>query len=105
MAMGMVGNSGRTTRLVAPNSPSDTVKANTAAESVARATIGQSTVNQTCRGAAPNEAAAWDAYHHQDLEDHETCAKKLGITVANSYKRVSRAQAYLRLYLQEQADD
>jgi len=52
----------------------------------------------------PNEAAAWDAYHHQDLEDHETCAKKLGITVANSYKRVSRAQAYLRLYLQELAD-
>jgi|GEM_PF-816802 RNA polymerase sigma-70 factor (ECF subfamily) len=53
----------------------------------------------------PNEAAAWDAYHHQDLEDHETCAKQLSITVANSYKRVSRAQAYLRLYLQEQADD
>lgn len=52
----------------------------------------------------PNEAEAWDAYHHQDLEDHETCAKKLGITVANSYKRVSRAQAYLRLYLQEQAE-
>lgn len=49
----------------------------------------------------PNEAGAWDAYHHQDLEDHETCAKKLGITVANSYKRVSRAQAYLRRYLQE----
>ena len=49
----------------------------------------------------PNEAGAWDAYHHQDLEDHEACAKKLGITVANSYKRVSRAQAYLRRYLQE----
>jgi RNA polymerase sigma factor (sigma-70 family) len=49
----------------------------------------------------PNEAGAWDAYHHQDLEDHEACAKKLGISVANSYKRVSRAQAYLRRYLQE----
>ncbi len=53
----------------------------------------------------PNEAAAWDAYHHQDLEDHETCAKHLSITVANSYKRVSRAQAYMRLYLQELMDD
>ena len=53
----------------------------------------------------PNEAGAWDAYHHQDLEDHEACAKKLGITVANSYKRVSRAQAYLRRYLQELMDD
>ncbi len=53
----------------------------------------------------PNEAGAWDAYHHQDLEDHEACAKKLGITVANSYKRVSRAQAYLRRYLQELVDD
>ncbi len=52
----------------------------------------------------PNEAGAWDAYHHQDLEDHEACAKKLGITVANSYKRVSRAQAYLRRYLQELMD-
>ena len=49
----------------------------------------------------PNEAGAWDAYHHQDLEDHEACAKKLGITVANSYKRVSRAQAFMRRYLQE----
>jgi RNA polymerase sigma-70 factor (ECF subfamily) len=53
----------------------------------------------------PNEAGAWDAYHHQDLEDHEACAKKLGITVANSYKRVSRAQAYLRRYLQELMDE
>lgn len=52
----------------------------------------------------PNEAAAWDAYHHQDMEDHETCAKHLGITVANSYKRVSRAQAYLRRYLLELED-
>lgn len=53
----------------------------------------------------PNEAAAWDAYHHQDMEDHEACAKHLGITVANSYKRVSRAQAYLRRYLVELQSD
>lgn len=53
----------------------------------------------------PNEAAAWDAYHHQDMEDHEECAKHLGITVANSYKRVSRAQAYLRRYLLEQDEE
>lgn len=49
----------------------------------------------------PNEAAAWDLYHHQDVEDHVQCAKQLGITVANSYKRVSRAQAYMRVYLME----
>ena len=49
----------------------------------------------------PNEAAAWEAYHHLDMEDHEACAKHLGITVANSYKRVSRAQAHLRLFLME----
>ena len=49
----------------------------------------------------PNEASAWEAYHHLDLEDHEACAKHLGITVANSYKRVSRAQAHLRLFLME----
>lgn len=49
----------------------------------------------------PNEAGAWDLYHHQDVEDHEECARILGISVANSYKRVSRAQAYLRLYLIE----
>lgn len=47
----------------------------------------------------PKEAGAWDLYHHQDVEDHEECARRLGITVVNSYKRVSRAQAYLRLYL------
>lgn len=47
----------------------------------------------------PNEAAAWDLYHHQDVEDHEECARRLEITVSNSYKRVSRAQAYLKLYL------
>lgn len=51
----------------------------------------------------PNEAAAWNAYHHLDMEDHEACAKHLGITVANSYKRVSRAQAHMRLYLMELA--
>jgi RNA polymerase sigma-70 factor (ECF subfamily) len=49
----------------------------------------------------PNEAAAWDLYHHQDVEDHAECARLLKITVANSYKRVSRAQAWLKLYLLE----
>jgi RNA polymerase sigma-70 factor (ECF subfamily) len=49
----------------------------------------------------PNEAKAWDLYRHQDVEDHNECARILGITVANSYKRVSRAQAYLKVYLLE----
>lgn len=49
----------------------------------------------------PNEAAAWDLYHHQDVDDHEAVAKALGITVVNSYKRVSRAQAWLKLYILE----
>ena len=49
----------------------------------------------------PNEAAAWDLYHHQDVEDHNECARILTISVANSYKRVSRAQAYMKLYLLE----
>lgn len=49
----------------------------------------------------PNEAAAWDLYHHQDLDDHEEVARSLGITVVNSYKRVSRAQAWLKLYILE----
>lgn len=49
----------------------------------------------------PKEAGAWDLYHHQDVEDHEECARLLQITVVNSYKRVSRAQAYLKLYLRE----
>lgn len=49
----------------------------------------------------PNEAAAWDLYHHKDVEDHEQCAKQLSISVVNSYKRVSRAQAFLRRYLIE----
>ncbi len=47
----------------------------------------------------PNEAVAWDLYHHQDVDDHQECARILNISVANSYKRVSRAQASLRLYL------
>jgi len=46
----------------------------------------------------PNEAAAWDLYHHRDMDDHQEVAKRLGITVANSYKRVSRGQAYLKVY-------
>lgn len=49
----------------------------------------------------PNEASAWKLYHHDDLEDHEAVAEKLQISVANSYKRVSRAQAWLRVYLLE----
>ena len=49
----------------------------------------------------PNEASAWDLYHHQDVEDHQACADQLGISVANSYKRVSRAQAWLKSYLLE----
>ena len=50
----------------------------------------------------PNEAAAWDLYHHQDVDDHAEVARLMGITVANSYKRVSRAQGWLKLYLLEQ---
>ncbi len=49
----------------------------------------------------PNEAAAWDLYHHQDMDDHEAVARELGISVVNSYKRVSRAQAWLKLYVLE----
>lgn len=49
----------------------------------------------------PNEAAAWDLYHHQDLDDHTEVARLMGITVVNSYKRVSRAQAWLKLYVLE----
>lgn len=49
----------------------------------------------------PNEAAAWNLYHHEDVVDHEHCARVLNISVANSYKRVSRAQAWLKLYLLE----
>ncbi len=49
----------------------------------------------------PNEAAAWQLYHHEDLDDHVAVAKALEISVVNSYKRISRAQAHLRLYLLE----
>lgn len=49
----------------------------------------------------PKEAGAWELYHHQDVEDHEECARRLQITVVNSYKRVSRAQAWLKMYLLE----
>jgi RNA polymerase sigma-70 factor (ECF subfamily) len=56
------------------------------------------------RAEHPNEAAAWDLYHHQDLDDHDAVARELGITVVNSYKRISRAQARLRLYLLELRD-
>jgi RNA polymerase sigma-70 factor, ECF subfamily len=52
-----------------------------------------------------NEAIAWDAYHHQDFDDHDAVARLLGISVANSYKRISRAGAHLRLYLLELRDD
>jgi RNA polymerase sigma-70 factor (ECF subfamily) len=51
------------------------------------------------------EAEAWDLYHHQDLDDHVAVAKQLGITVVNSYKRISRAQAHLRLFLLELKDE
>lgn len=51
----------------------------------------------------PNEAAAWRLYHHEGMEDHQACADQLGISLANSYKRVSRAQAYLRAYVLELA--
>ncbi|MCS6899396.1 MAG: RNA polymerase subunit sigma-70 [Myxococcales bacterium] len=62
---------------------------------------------QRLRNEHPNEATAWDIYHHQDVEDHNECARILSITVANSYKRISRAQAYLKRYLLEllEADD
>jgi RNA polymerase sigma-70 factor, ECF subfamily len=49
----------------------------------------------------PNEASAWDLYHHQDVDDHAEVARRLGISVVNSYKRVSRAQAWLKLYVLE----
>jgi RNA polymerase sigma-70 factor (ECF subfamily) len=47
----------------------------------------------------PNEATMWKLYHHEGVEDHAECAAKLSISVVNSYKRLSRAQAYLKLYL------
>ena len=57
------------------------------------------------RAEHPSEATAWDVYHHQDVEDHNECARVLSITVVNSYKRVSRAQAYLKRYLLELTRD
>ncbi len=54
------------------------------------------------QGEHPNEAAAWDLYHHQDMDDHDEVARVLGISVTNSYKRVSRAQAWMKLYVQDQ---
>lgn len=56
------------------------------------------------RAEHPGEAEAWEAYHHLDLDDHEACARRLGISVASSYKRISRAQARLRLYVLELGD-
>ncbi|MFO0556228.1 MAG: sigma-70 family RNA polymerase sigma factor [Polyangiaceae bacterium] len=53
----------------------------------------------------PNEAAAWDLYHHRDLDDHVAVARELEISVVNSYKRISRAQAHLRLYVLELRDE
>ncbi len=50
----------------------------------------------------PNEASVWRLHHHEGVEDHAESAERLGITVANSYKRLSRAQAYLKLYVLEQ---
>ena len=75
MAMGIVGYSGLTTREVAPNSPNDTVKANTAAERVARATIGQSTENQARLGEAPNEAAAY--FNFSGIEARAGCKLRM----------------------------
>jgi RNA polymerase sigma-70 factor (ECF subfamily) len=46
----------------------------------------------------PNEAEVWRLYHHEGIEDHAECAARLSISVVNSYKRLSRAQAYLKLY-------
>ncbi|MEO7330693.1 MAG: RNA polymerase subunit sigma-70 [Minicystis sp.] len=47
----------------------------------------------------PNEASVWKLYHHEGADDHAECAAALSISVVNSYKRLSRAQAYLKLYL------
>lgn len=52
----------------------------------------------------PNEAAAWALYHHKDVDDHVAVARELDISVVNSYKRISRAQAHLRLFLLELKD-
>ena len=62
------------------------------------------TAFERLRAEHPKEAEAWDLYHHRDLDDHVAVSKELGITVVNSYKRISRAQAHLRLYLLEQKE-
>src|SRR5688572_7180859 len=59
MATGMVGYSGREISKVAPNSPSEIVKAKIAAATVARRRIGRSIFFQTSQGEAPREEAAW----------------------------------------------
>src|SRR3990172_5122761 len=58
MATGSVGYSGRARKLVAPNSPSEMVKANTPLTSAARAMMGKSTSHHTRQGEAPSTAAA-----------------------------------------------
>src|SRR4029434_5381689 len=58
-ATGIVGYSGREIKSVAPNSPSEIVKAKIAAVSVARRRIGRSMFFQTSNGDAPRDAAAW----------------------------------------------
>ena len=55
----MVGYSGREIRAVAPNSPSEMVKAKVAATNSARPTSGRSIKRTPDDGAAPNTAAAW----------------------------------------------
>ena len=59
MTTGSVGVSSRTRKLVAPNSPSETAKANPAAASNDRHAAGRSTLSSTRSGPAPSEAAAW----------------------------------------------
>jgi RNA polymerase sigma-70 factor (ECF subfamily) len=49
----------------------------------------------------PGEAAAWHLYRHESVEDHAECARLMGVSVDASFKRVSRAQAFLRLYVLE----
>ncbi len=58
MTTGIVGNSGRATSAVAPNSPMEMAKANAAATNIARPTMGKSTSRQTRQGDAPITAAA-----------------------------------------------
>src|SRR3989304_4204849 len=58
MASGTVGNSGRATRAVAPNSPREIMKAKVAATRTPRPTSGRSILRMTWRGGAPSAAAA-----------------------------------------------